>query len=277
MSRSSPKAETDVTSGGRFITRLPSAALRDYVSHYWLSRNNRDATHCVLPDGAVDLVIQVRSGFADSLVYGTTTIRHDVGLDRGTHYLGVSFRPGQSRHFMRTAALELTDTHEPAREVLRLDLSDLAEMVGANSVFARFDEILSIFLNRHPPERTRIDAAITLFEASCGMAPISEAAAQFARSSRQFERVFLETVGVSAKRFSQIMRFRRAAALAVHSPLSLAAIAAGCGYCDQSHMSHELKPSALRDEPWGDRHFVVVDPNGIGVDIVQRNQAQDSV
>lgn len=26
----------------------------------------------------------------------------------------------------------------------------------------------------------------------------------------------------------------------------------------------------LRDEPWGDRHFAVVDPNGIGIDIVQR-------
>lgn len=25
----------------------------------------------------------------------------------------------------------------------------------------------------------------------------------------------------------------------------------------------------IRDEPWGDRHFVIVDPNGIGVDIVQ--------
>jgi catechol 2,3-dioxygenase-like lactoylglutathione lyase family enzyme len=25
---------------------------------------------------------------------------------------------------------------------------------------------------------------------------------------------------------------------------------------------------ALRDEPWGDRHFAIVDPNGIGVDIV---------
>lgn len=25
----------------------------------------------------------------------------------------------------------------------------------------------------------------------------------------------------------------------------------------------------LRDEPWGDRHFVVVDPNGIGVDVVR--------
>jgi catechol 2,3-dioxygenase-like lactoylglutathione lyase family enzyme len=25
----------------------------------------------------------------------------------------------------------------------------------------------------------------------------------------------------------------------------------------------------VRDEPWGDRHFVVVDPNGIGVDFVK--------
>ncbi len=24
----------------------------------------------------------------------------------------------------------------------------------------------------------------------------------------------------------------------------------------------------IRDEPWGDRHFAVVDPNGVGVDVV---------
>ncbi|RRB04891.1 VOC family protein [Larkinella rosea] len=24
----------------------------------------------------------------------------------------------------------------------------------------------------------------------------------------------------------------------------------------------------LRDEPWGDRHFAIVDPNGIGIDVV---------
>lgn len=28
----------------------------------------------------------------------------------------------------------------------------------------------------------------------------------------------------------------------------------------------------IRDEPWGDRHFVLRDPNGIGVDIVQHVQ-----
>ncbi|RYJ45741.1 VOC family protein [Flavobacterium beibuense] len=25
----------------------------------------------------------------------------------------------------------------------------------------------------------------------------------------------------------------------------------------------------LRDEPWGDRHFAIIDPNGVGVDIVK--------
>ncbi len=29
---------------------------------------------------------------------------------------------------------------------------------------------------------------------------------------------------------------------------------------------------AIRDEPWGDRHFVIEDPNGIGIDIVQYSQ-----
>lgn len=33
----------------------------------------------------------------------------------------------------------------------------------------------------------------------------------------------------------------------------------------------------IRDEPWGDRHFVVVDPNGIGVDVVQHGAHQTSV
>jgi uncharacterized glyoxalase superfamily protein PhnB len=35
--------------------------------------------------------------------------------------------------------------------------------------------------------------------------------------------------------------------------------------------------AALRDEPWGDRHFVIVDPNGIGIDVVQRNHDEAHV
>jgi catechol 2,3-dioxygenase-like lactoylglutathione lyase family enzyme len=31
---------------------------------------------------------------------------------------------------------------------------------------------------------------------------------------------------------------------------------------------------ALRDEPWGDRHFAIEDPNGIGIDIVTYTQPE---
>ena len=26
---------------------------------------------------------------------------------------------------------------------------------------------------------------------------------------------------------------------------------------------------AIRDEPWGDRHFAIQDPNGVGIDLVK--------
>lgn len=31
----------------------------------------------------------------------------------------------------------------------------------------------------------------------------------------------------------------------------------------------------IKDEPWGDRHFAIVDPNGIGIDIVTYNQPEE--
>lgn len=38
-------------------------------------------------------------------------------------------------------------------------------------------------------------------------------------------------------------------------------------YKDLKKKGAEIKIE-LRDEPWGDRHFAIVDPNGIGIDLV---------
>lgn len=32
----------------------------------------------------------------------------------------------------------------------------------------------------------------------------------------------------------------------------------------------------IRDEPWGDRHFAIQDPNGVGIDIVRYHQPEKS-
>lgn len=45
-------------------------------------------------------------------------------------------------------------------------------------------------------------------------------------------------------------------------------------YKELKQKNVELKVD-LRDEPWGDRHFAIQDPNGIGIDIVKYSPLED--
>ena len=45
-------------------------------------------------------------------------------------------------------------------------------------------------------------------------------------------------------------------------------------YNTLKHKGLEMKIE-LRDEPWGDRHFAIEDPNGIGIDIVKYSPPED--
>lgn len=45
-------------------------------------------------------------------------------------------------------------------------------------------------------------------------------------------------------------------------------------YADLKNKGIEMKID-IRDEPWGDRHFAIQDPNGIGIDIVKYSPPQN--
>lgn len=235
------------------LVALPAPALRPYVSHYWLSRHNREDRQAVLPDGSVDLVLVGAGASAQAWVYGTTTASQFVALEHGAHYLGVRFHPGQSRHFLRAAAAELTDTHEPARGLLAFDLQDLPEQIVARPVFARLDAALLRYLQACPPIPSSLDAAIRSLTITG--TPVAQAARVYGKSLRQFERQFQLDVGVGPKLYARIARFQRAARRLTDSTLTLAELAADLGYSDQSHMSHEfrrfagLSPAAYARQP----------------------------
>ncbi|MBD2259357.1 AraC family transcriptional regulator [Pseudanabaena sp. FACHB-2040] len=220
----------------------PSPVLRDVVSHYWLGLNNANSAYVALPDGAVDLVFQVHCGAILSRVYGTTTARVDIPLEQGCDYFGIRFRPGQSRHFIQASAYELTDTHEASHSLLRFPIDRLTEAVLTSDVVHHFNRVLGAHLARLSPSVQPVDQVIHFIEAAGGAVRIGEAADVFGQSRRQFERVFLETVGVSAKTFARIIRFQHTAKLLTSSSnLSLSYVAAELKYFDQSHMSHDFK------------------------------------
>lgn len=219
---------------------LPAGALRAHVSHYWLSLDNSDDTYAIAPDGAVDVVLAIGAADYQVDVFGTTTKRSTLPLDIGKHYLGIRFRPGQSRHFLDAQARELTDSFQPADEMLFPNMLDVAEWITDDSLFKRLDAVLLSHLSRQPPRHSRIDNVVRHIEATSGPLRIAELAQMYCKSRRQLERDFLDVVGLPAKLFTEIVRFQRASALLANSNRPLAQIAAELGYTDQSHFSNEF-------------------------------------
>ncbi|MCC5811613.1 MAG: AraC family transcriptional regulator [Ectothiorhodospiraceae bacterium] len=225
-----------------YYVRRPSDPLRGLVSHLWLGRDNTDTVHAILPDGAVDLVFEIDDTDVRAWIYGTTTHRTEVELERGRHYLGVRFQPGQSRHFLAVAASELTDRRSTEADLLRLPPDTLVGSLSPGAtLLATLEQALISYLSRHPPQSARIDRAIAMAQASRGLASIRALVECYGGSRRQFERVFLQTTGVSAKRFSMITRFQHARDLLAGDKPSLADIAAISGYADQSHMNRDFR------------------------------------
>lgn len=217
---------------------MPAAALRAYVSHYWLSLDNQDPSFAITPDGSVDMVLVLGGSNHQVDVYGTSTRRTELAIAPACHYLGIRFKPGQSRHFLDMRASELTDAVLPAEGLLIPRVLELAESIASQTVFTRLDAILLAHLQRRPPQPSRIDDALRHIEQSPRPLRVDELAELCCKSPRQFERNFLEVAGLSPKLFSDIVRFRRACALLARADLPLAQIAVELGYTDQSHFSH---------------------------------------
>ena len=189
----------------------PNAALARFISHYWLSLNNTRPAQTILPDGCVDLVVEATGASAPSWVYGTTTGPVSVPIRLGVHYLGIRFKPGQSRHFVALPAKELTDSHAPAPEVLRFALDGIAEQIGRGTVFRALDGVLTRTLACRSPQAHRVDAALQCLTSGQRPVRIGDLAKNLGVSRRHFERIFLDCVGVSPKMFATIQRYRAAA------------------------------------------------------------------
>lgn len=222
------------------VVRMPDHKLARFISHYWLSVSNPFPAQRILPDGRVDLVIESTGSAAQSWIYGTTTRPATVAITPGFHYLGIQFKPGQSRHFVTLPTQELTDSHAPAQEVLRFLLDGIAEQIGSDGLFSALDDILIRALTRRAPQPHRVDTAIQHLTCQRSVR-IDDLARSLGISRRHFERLFLDCVGVPPKMFAAIQRYRAATrALSRCARGGLADVAVAMGYADQSHMTRDF-------------------------------------
>jgi AraC-like DNA-binding protein len=149
----------------------------------------------------------------------------------------------------------------------------LAAMPGWEERFDYLDDLLLRRFARARAPKASVEWAWRSLLASGGSIPIGRLTDRLACSPNHLIRGFRSQVGVTPKQAGSIIRFGRASrALRSTSPPALAALAAACGYHDQSHMTRDFRryagttPAAYARA----RH-----PSFLGVDEDGVNSVQD--
>ena len=240
----------------------PHPALAGHVACLWESHAVPAGVPVrtrVLPDNCIDILWQDAAPLGK--VAGMMSRPHHVAAAAPVRTVAVRFLPGAARAFFDLPLAELQDGHPPLAELWpRHDAEALAAALWERDhpTRVRFDTIeraLRARLHARAAASTSASAdrltraAVVRMEAAGGAVRIDDLAAALGVTRQHLALLFRERVGLPAKTFAMVCRFRRAhAALrACDRPagaVDWAALAGECGYYDQSHLIHAFNQFA---------------------------------
>lgn len=238
---------------------VPRRALRDRVLSIERVQSPGHSSH-VLPSAGAVLGIQVSGrivGPEGSLSpFGVTGIPDGARryrYDGPTETFLVRFRPqgaaclGVPARLLAARSLsvdELWGAPDRKRaEALRETMLLTPDMQGRVALLENF--LLALPFRRDP----RLERALALLDRGALLEPSAEGdegarvsfvAEDVGLSERQLERLFLERVGVSPKRYARLRRFERGVRL-TREGRPLGEVAVACGYADQAHFIREFQ------------------------------------
>ncbi|RYZ36515.1 MAG: AraC family transcriptional regulator, partial [Myxococcaceae bacterium] len=131
----------------RYVEVLPCAALAPYVRCYWGMETSGPlgAPHRVMPDGCLDILVDLSGGVRPSVV-GAMRTAAVVPLVSPTSIVAVRFRPGGAQPFLRLPLQELTDAQVALGDlwprVAREGWERLGEVRGMAARFALLERLL---------------------------------------------------------------------------------------------------------------------------------------
>jgi transcriptional regulator GlxA family with amidase domain len=122
--------------------------------------------------------------------------------------------------------------------------SRLSESISFNTRVSIAEEVFSRQLteNKKDFDFKRISKAVEFIKKTKGIVDIDILAQQVCLSRKQFERCFLDNVGISPKQYLRIVRFQSSIHInSQTNDLPMTQLAIECGYYDQSHFINEFK------------------------------------
>lgn len=194
-----------------------------------------------------------------SFVVGPNVNRHII--TPGAHHLiiNVGFEPGGLYRFLGIPMNELLckDGFDGV-ELIGNEMKEVNNQLQEAGSFAQMKIIVENFLLKHVhqvKQNLPIDQVLTLLIKERGLIKIDQLASHACLSTRQFERVFQQRIGLPPKLFCRLVRFAHAWTIKQQQPgIGWIKIAYECGYYDQMHLIHDFQefagvnPSSIESE-----------------------------
>jgi AraC-like DNA-binding protein len=235
----------------------PHHLLAEYVDAYWVSAATRLSRQRILPDTCADIIFNISEDVITTangdfipphtaFVVGTMTTFRDTLMPANTRMLGIRFHPGGLNAFTGLPLQLITDKHLSLKEIVAAWHTLLEPLLAKeNTVSAKIDCLEKFLLQRLPVQNmnvSKIRHSISLIQQSQGKMSVATLAASAFMSHRNFERYFLQTVGVSPKKFSRIVRFMEIKQqLKTHADAHLLSLALDNGFYDHAHLTREFR------------------------------------
>jgi AraC-like DNA-binding protein len=245
-----------------YFEHQPRPALRPFVECYWTRHfvlpPTAEDVYRVLPDGCLDIVFNfgdpwVRRGphgaHVDrerSRVVGTMTRPLLAQSGRQADFLGVRFRPGKARSFLKVPNGEITDDSVELADVWGRRGRELeGRLFEARETPHRLGLLEEELLRRlasDGQQDARVDAAVETILRRRGAVSTRDLSGACELTRQHLARLFDDYVGISPKLFCRVVRFQELLRrLGEQEPPGWASLAADLGYYDQAHLIADFK------------------------------------
>ena len=240
----------------------PSSSLTGIVKHYLVLESERylDADYRLFSDGNPGLIfhyhtplIQFTPGSAvgnsqpNSFLYGQITQYKDLRSNGKLGMVAVVLQPSGIYSLLGISANELNNRIIRLSEIFGREALELEEHVlGAANIPAILEQVENFLIKKtihkqHP--HPVFEESLTLIYQSKGRITIQELLKQLPITERQLERSYHERIGITPKKFTDIIRFQHFLKLLQndHGENNISDAVYDAGFYDHSHLTNYFK------------------------------------
>jgi len=245
----------------------PHPALKEFVNNIMIHEVKLDAIHMPrafpippLPEHCLmfyirdtihveDPLTKERRPMPSSIVIGPNLNRHIMIPGRHHLMIKVGFQAGGLYRFLGIPMSELLGNDEfDGLDLLGIEMNEVDERLREAVSFFEMKTIVENFLLKRAgrlKQMLPIDHVLPSLIKQRGLLRIDRLASEACLSTRQFERVFQQRIGLSPRHFSRLVRFAQAWIIKEQHPgISWIKIAHECGYFDQMHLIRDFREFA---------------------------------